>query len=92
MDLLCLHQTKTARPKMQNEQGRGDRAGQLPCSLEATSSLAFPRLPASGEPGWVTQGQTAAEGQSFERGETQTHGEVRRELPVASRLNSLAEQ
>ena len=62
-------------------------------SLEATSSLAFPRLPASGEPGRATQGQTATEGQSSEREETQTHGEVRRELTVAdSRLNSLGEQ
>ena len=55
-----------------------------PC-LSQTSCL--------GGAGPGNSGQTATEGQSSEREETQTHGEVRRELTVAdSRLNSLGEQ
>ena len=93
MDLLCLHQTKTARPQMQNERGRGDRPAAASFPGGHIQPCLFPRLPAAGEPGRATQGQTATEGQGSEREETQTHGEVRRELTVAgSRLNSLGEQ
>ncbi|CAI9177343.1 unnamed protein product [Rangifer tarandus platyrhynchus] len=49
--------------------------------------------PALPFPDFLPLGSRAAEGQSSEREETQTHGEVRREFTVADpRLNSLGEQ
>ena len=66
MDLLCLHQTKTAHPKMQNEQGRGDQAGSCLIPWRPHPALPFPDF--------LPLGSRAAEGQSSAREETQTHG------------------
>lgn len=83
--MLCLHQTKTAHPKMRNEQGRGDQAGSCLIPWRPHPALPFPDF--------LPLGSRAAEGQSSEWEETQTHGEVRREFTVVdSRLDSLGEQ